>query len=185
MVAFWNRQESMLVLSNNHESNGTYSLFQKLNILLQMIAFFGLLHRLQKRGGGGAFFCEGATFFYFTAVNSLSLGPLWKVQVNVELSESLKPNKVPSRLGTFYFFICTPSLPHHPMEGYSMQFLLSAAFKIASNTWNAKMMSTSYKKRQKPPFLDYQGRGKECPLVFSAPHFLFRSAAAVLKSCSK
>ena len=67
MVAFGNKQESMLVLSNHCESNGTYSLFQKLNIPLQMIAFFGLLYRQWKWGGLGGgpsahptFYCEGA-----------------------------------------------------------------------------------------------------------------------------
>ena len=85
------------------------------------------------------------------------------------------------------------------MEGYPMQFLLSAPFKIASvqnvfslfpvlhypNAWNAKMLSASYQKRQRPPLIAYWGGGggqMESPILFSAPPpppLFFRSAAAV------
>ena len=44
----------------------------------------------------------------------------------------------------------------------------------------AKMLSSSYKKRQRPPFITYwgEGEGGGGAKTFSAPYFLFCSAAA-------
>ena len=113
-------------------------------------------------------------------VNSLSLGLFCKIQVNIEASVT---KQCTNSVGLWHFFFYPHSLspPNPNWRLYYVVFVVGAIYLVQNvlslfpilhylNTWNAKMLSASYRKRQRPPFIAYYyyffaggGRGMECP----------------------